>query len=105
MPQVPSSGSGLSPASASPLANAGSSFQSGLVSGHGGDWGWAQGFRHPGSKHCSRLRLSSRWLLPRLGGSVRPQHQEGLGGRGLGIRRGYRVGMVLARLGRVGAHR
>jgi hypothetical protein len=35
MPQVPSGSSGLSLASASPLANAGSGFQSGLVSGMG----------------------------------------------------------------------
>jgi hypothetical protein len=39
MPQFPSRSSGLSPASASPLANAGSSFQSGLVSGMGSSGG------------------------------------------------------------------
>lgn len=39
MPQVPSGGSGLSPTSASPLANAGSSFQSGLASGMGATGG------------------------------------------------------------------
>jgi hypothetical protein len=39
MPQVPSGGSGPAPASASPLANAGSSFQSGLASGMGATGG------------------------------------------------------------------